>query len=50
VQCSDKRWRPVEPSTFPLAGWSADRMGRLRCYGNALVSPQAQAFIESAIN
>lgn len=38
--CRDGKWRPVEPSTFPLANGVANRVGRLRAYGNA-ISPQA---------
>lgn len=45
--CRDGKWRPVEPSTFPLAHGSAARVGRLRGYGNAIVAPAAQAFIEA---
>ena len=45
--CRDERWRPVEPGTFPLAHGSAARVGRLRGYGNAIVAPQAAAFVEA---
>jgi len=45
--CRDGSWRPVEPSTFPLAYGAAARVGRLRGYGNAIVAQQAQAFIEA---
>ncbi len=45
--CRDGKWRPVEPGTFPLAYGSAARVGRLRGYGNAIVAPAAQAFIEA---
>jgi len=45
--CRDGKWRPVEPGTFPLVDGAAARVGRLRGYGNAVVSPQAQAFIEA---
>lgn len=48
--CRDGRWRPVEPGSFPLVDGSAARVGRLRGYGNAIVAPQAQAFIESYID
>ncbi|KAB2709702.1 DNA cytosine methyltransferase [Brucella intermedia] len=44
--CRDGKWRPVEPGTFPLAHGAAARVGRLRGYGNAIVAPAAQAFIE----
>lgn len=45
--CRDGKWRPVEPRTFPLAHGAAARVGRLRGYGNAIVAPAAQAFIEA---
>lgn len=39
-------WRPVESGTFPLAHGIADRMGKLRAYGNALDFKTAQGFCE----
>lgn len=45
--CRDGKWRPVEPSTFPLAHGAAARVGRLRGYGNAINAEAATAFIES---
>lgn len=48
--CRDGKWRPVEPGTFPLVDGAADRVGRLRGYGNAIVAPVAQAFIESYLS
>lgn len=45
--CRDGKWRPFEPGTFPLANGAAARVGRLRGYGNAIVAPAAQAFIEA---
>jgi DNA (cytosine-5)-methyltransferase 1 len=47
IWCRDQKWRPVEPGLEPLVDRSAARMVRLRGYGNAIVAPQAQAFIES---
>lgn len=47
VDCKDDRKRPIEPSTFPLANGIANRVGRLRAYGNAINAYQAQIFIES---
>jgi len=47
LYCTDGKWRAVEPGTFPLAHGSPARVGRLRGYGNAIVAPVAQAFIES---
>jgi len=34
---------------FPLAHQIANRVGRLRAYGNAIVAPQAQAWIETVM-
>ena len=48
--CRDGKWRPVEPSTSPLAHGAAARVGRLRGYGNAIVAPVAQIFIEETMN
>jgi DNA (cytosine-5)-methyltransferase 1 len=48
--CRDGKWRPVEPSTSPLAHGAAARVGRLRGYGNAIVGPVAQIFIEETMN
>lgn len=47
ILCRDGKWRPVEPGTFPLVAGAPNRVGRLRGYGNAIVAPQAQAFIEA---
>lgn len=49
LYCRDEKWRIVEPGTFPLANGTSSRVGKLRGYGNAIVGPQAQAFIESYI-
>lgn len=49
IYCTDERWRAVEPGAFPLADGAPARMGRLRGYGNAIVAPQAVAFIEAAM-
>lgn len=43
--CRDGKWRPVEPSTFPLAPGVSNRVGLLRGYGNAIVPAQAAEFI-----
>lgn len=37
-------------ASFPLAVESAARVGRLRAYGNAIVAPQAQVFIETVMD
>ena len=47
IGCRDGKWRPVEPGTFPLAHGSTARVGRLRMYGDGIVVPVAQAFIEA---
>ncbi len=47
--CRDGKYRAVEPGTFPLVDGTPNRVGRLRGYGNALVAPQAEAFIRSYI-
>jgi DNA (cytosine-5)-methyltransferase 1 len=49
LDCKDGRRRPVEPGTFPLAHGAASRVGRLRAYGNAIVAPQAEAFIRACM-
>ena len=43
--CRDGSWRPVEPSTFPLAHGATTRVGRLRAYGNAIVAQVASEMI-----
>ena len=48
--CRDGKWRPVEPGSSPLADGVPARMGRLRGYGNAIVVPQAEAFIKAFMN
>ena len=45
--CRDEKWRPVEPSTFPLVDGATARVGRLRAYGNAITAQVAQGLIES---
>lgn len=42
-------FRPIEPGTFPLADGAVARVGRLRAYGNAIVRPLAQAFVETVM-
>jgi DNA (cytosine-5)-methyltransferase 1 len=49
LACTDGKWRPVEPSTFPLAHGAPARVGRLRAYGNAINAEQARIFIESVM-
>ena len=47
--CTDGKWRPVEPGTFPLVDGTPNRIQQLRAYGNAICAPQAAAFIEAAM-
>ena len=47
--CTDGKWRPVEPGTFPLAHGIPGRVGRLRGYGNAIVPQQAAEFIRAVM-
>jgi len=42
-------FRPVEPGTLPLADGIANRVGRLRAYGNAIVPQVAAAFIKATL-
>jgi len=48
--CRDGRWRPVEPSTFPLAHGAPARVGRLRGYGNAICAEAAKVWVESYLD
>jgi DNA (cytosine-5)-methyltransferase 1 len=48
--CRDGKWRPVEPSTFPLAHGLPARVGRLRGYGNAIVPQVAAEIIKTVID
>lgn len=50
LRCSDDRWRPVEPGSFPLAHGVSARVGKLRAYGNAIVPQVAAAFIGAVID
>ena len=47
LRCTDGKFRPVEPGTFPLAHGLPNRVGRLRAYGNAINAEQAAEFIRS---
>ena len=47
IFCRDGKWRPVEPGTFPLAHGAPARVGRLRAYGNGIVSEAAVTFIRA---
>lgn len=47
LRCIDGKERPIESGTFPLADGPSERMGRIISYGDALVAPVAQGFIEA---
>ena len=49
LRCRGDKWRPVEPGTFPLVDRIPGRVGLLRGYGNAIVIPQAVAFVEAVM-
>ncbi|MGU3661057.1 DNA cytosine methyltransferase [Methylobacterium fujisawaense] len=48
--CRDRRWRPVEPGSFPLVASAPARMGRLRAYGNAICAEAAATFIAACLD
>lgn len=50
LACTDGRWRPVEPGTFPLAHGVPGRVGRLRAYGNAIVPQAAAEFVRAYLD
>jgi DNA (cytosine-5)-methyltransferase 1 len=50
LACTDGVSRPVEPGTFPLAHGAPSRVGRLRAYGNAIISQAAVTFIRAAMH
>ena len=50
LYCRDGKWRAVEPGTFPLAHGIANRVGRLRAYGNAICAEAAVEFIKVAMD
>jgi len=47
LSCTDGKFRPVEPGTFPLDFGIPNRVGRLRGYGNAIVPQVAAEFIKA---
>jgi len=47
LPCTDGKARPVEPGTFPLAHGAAERVGRLRGYGNAIVAELAAEVVKA---
>lgn len=51
LACTDGKWRPVEPGTFPLAdaGTFRNRVAELRGAGNAVNLAQAAGFIKAVM-
>lgn len=49
IFCTDGKWRPVEPGTFPLAHGVPGRVGLLRGYGNAINSVLAAEFVRAVM-
>lgn len=47
IWCRDRKWRSIEPESFPLAHGVPNRVGLLRGYGNAIVPQVAARFIRS---
>jgi len=49
IGCTDGRWRPVAPGSFPLASGIPGRVALLRGAGNAINTQVAAGFIEAVI-
>ncbi len=49
LYCSDDKWRPVEPGTFPLAHGIPKRVAQLRGLGNAIVPQVAAEFLKAVL-
>jgi DNA (cytosine-5)-methyltransferase 1 len=49
IYCRDDKWRAVEPGTFPLAHGVANRVGKLRAFGNAICAPVATTFVRAVM-
>jgi DNA (cytosine-5)-methyltransferase 1 len=49
INCTDGKWRPVEPGSFPLVDGADARVGRLRAYGNAINAEAAMTFITASL-
>lgn len=47
IYCLDGKHRPTKPGVTPLAARVAGDVGKLRAYGNAIVAPQAEAFVRA---
>jgi hypothetical protein len=48
--CTDGKWRPVMPGSFPLAHGAPSRVGRLRAYGNAICAEAATTVIAAYLS
>jgi DNA (cytosine-5)-methyltransferase 1 len=49
LPCQDGKWRPTEPTIFPLASGIPNRVGTLRGAGNSIAPQAAAAFIETVM-
>ena len=49
LPCQDGRQRPTQPGLQPLAHGVANRVGKLRAYGNALCAPVATTFVRAVM-
>ena len=47
--CTDGKWRPVRPGSFPLVTGAHGRLGRLRAYGNAINAQAATHFVKAVM-
>ena len=50
IACTDGKSRPTKPGVHPLVAGTANRVGRLRAYGNAIVAPLAAEFIGAVMD
>ena len=46
VECSDGKWRRLQPGLTPLVDGLPDRVGRIEAYGNAIVPQVAATFVQ----
>lgn len=49
LYCQDGKHRPIKSGIEPLVNGAPARVGRLRAYGNAIVTKVAQEFIEASM-
>jgi DNA (cytosine-5)-methyltransferase 1 len=49
LPCADGKQRPTQPGLHPLADGAANRVGKLRAYGNAICAPVATTFIRGVM-